>query len=307
MLPPVVSAGVVEEAREMRRQLRYGDATQLLEGKLGTLGGGERAQALLLLAALSTDHKEARRLLRDAANSGDAAQVQRAADLELARLDYARGNYNNVRSRLEHYADAECRLLVAQSLAALGETDKVTPALSGIASESAELLRAWAERESGDFEGALTRLEKLAAGRADAQPVVLLWKAECESRLGQTQRARDTAATLRRDYPDAPEVVLLQPTLSTLQHANPTTPPAVTGAVVLQLGVFEERGNALRFRESLPRSIGPVELDTVSQGGRRMVRVRVGPFDHREAAETYGRTRLDPLRLEWRLAPLETP
>jgi cell division septation protein DedD len=307
MLPLVASAGVVEEAREMRRQLRYAEATQLLESKVDALGGAERAQALLLLAALSADHKEARRLLRDAANANDSPQVQRAADLELGRLDYARGNYNNVRTRLEHYPDAECRLLLAQSLAALGETDKVAPALAGVGSEQAELLRAWAERESGDVEGALARLEKLAAARADAEPVVLLWKAECESRLGQTQRARDTAAALRRDYPDGPEVVLLQPTLSNLQHTAAPAPPATAGTVVLQLGVFEERGNALRFRESLPRSIGPVELDTVTQSGRSVVRVRVGPFDSREAAETYGRTRLDPLRLDWRIAPLELP
>jgi len=308
LCPGAAAAGVLDEARELRRQLRYDEATGLLESRLGSLDGVERGQALLLLAALSTDHKDTRRLLRDAASASDTPAVQRAADLELARLDYARGNYNNVRSRLERYADAECRLLFAQAQAALGETAKVTRALEGLGQlEQAELLRSWAARESGDPQGALARLERLAAARPDVLPVALLWKAECEVQLGRAQQARETLTTLRRDFPDAPEAVLAEPTLATLRRETPLPERPESGQVVLQLGIFEDRRNALRFRESLPASIGPAELDEFPQDGRRMYRVRLGPFDSRAAAEQYARTRLEPARLEWRVAPVISP
>ena len=77
--------------------------------------------------------------------------------------------------------------------------------------------------------------------------------------------------------------------------------------VVLQIGAFQDRANALRFRDELPRDIQPVTVGEVLQGARRWYRVQVGPFETREIAESYARTHLRPLDIEWRVTRPEAP
>ncbi len=298
-------------ARRLIGQLQYDEARVGLETALQEPDGEARAQAYLLLAGISTDHKEARRLLREAQRSGGSAATQRAADLDLARLDYARGNYNSVRSRLEPYADDEARLLLAQAWIAIGEPTRAAEVLRSMrATAQTELLRGFCARAAGETRDALARLAN-AAGSGEQQPTVLLWKAECELQLGQYEAARATAGELQRRFADAPESVLIEPTLTALRQApaTPSPPPAATTLqpVLVQLGIFEARNNALRFRDTLPQEIAPLRLDEILQDGKRLHRVALGPFESQTVAEAYARAHLTPLGLDWRITRPEAP
>jgi hypothetical protein len=301
-------ASVIDEAHTLRQQLHYSEASDLLRTEMSNLGADERAEAMLLLATLSTNHKEARRLLREAARASDRHEIRRRVDIELARLDFARGNYNSVRTRLERYDDDEAGLLLAQAYVALKQPDRAAAVLRGLGrSAHAELLRGWAAREMGDTRDALDRFTVLAETESDVLPIVLLWKSECEAQLDLRDPALATAALLQRRFPTSAEAVLIEPTLAALRRMNAEPAPARQEAVVLQLGAFEDRSNALRFRDTLPREVRPVTVDEVRSGARRIYRVHVGPFETRAEAEAWARENLNPLDLDWSIGRPEGP
>ena len=301
-------AGVLEDARRLQRQLDYSEARDLIRTELEDLVGDERADALLLLAELADEHKEARRFLREAASAGGNAAFRQRTDLELARLDFGRGNYNSVRTRLEAYDDAEPRLWVAQSWVALQQPERAAAACDGAGSgEVAEMVRAWAQRLQGDTAAALRRLRTLSGRAGDLQPVALLWQAECEAELGDYDAAQASAQELQKRYATTPEAILLEPTLAAVRRAHSAPASPTPSDVFLQIGAFEERANALRFRDGLPRTIQPLRVEEDLQGVRRIHRVLVGPFASREAAEAFARALLEPLDLDWRIGRAEAP
>jgi hypothetical protein len=303
-------ADVLHEAQELRRQLQYETAQEKLSAALPDLQGEEHTRALLLLASLTSDHKEARRLLHDAERATTSDATRREADLEMARLDYARGSYRGVQTRLREYAgeDPASALLSAQAAIALGETKDLHELLGPARKlEFAQLLDGWADREAGDAQKALSTFEQLAKQRrSDVLPTTLLWKAECQAALGLRDPALATCADLREHFGDSPEATLLEPTLASLRRAAPglstATAPEAPDRVVLQVGAFEDRGNALRYRERLARDVQHAQVEEIQDGGRRLFRVLVGPFETREAAESFGHAQLDPRGYTWRVA-----
>ncbi len=321
----VGQANVLEEARALQRRLQYAEAHERLLAALPELEGESRGQAYLLLAELSPDAKEARRAWREAEQAAPSGAVHQRAVLELARLDFARGNYHSVRSRLEDATDDESRLLVAASWIGLEEGERAAAALKGLpASPRASLLRAWAARATRGAEAALQELAPLAASGGDFLPTVLLWQAECQAELGRAAEARTAAETLQRRFATAPENEMIAATLTSLRHApasggaataaeGATTTPAGAaaalppGSLLLQIGVFESQANALRLRDRLPPDIGPVRVDPVQQGERHFYRVALGPFTSASAATEHARAKLEPLGMEWRLVRPESP
>lgn len=304
------SADAFTEATELRRRLQYAEAQEKLGIALPDLRGEDRARALLLLASLSSDHKEARRLLSEASRASSDAVTRRDADLELARLDYARGNYRSVLNRLRpHAANEDAALLLAESSIAVGEPQSVRDFLQPVRQqELATLLGAWAVLEGGDAQRALPSFEQIAKQRdSDHVATALLWKAECEAALGLRERALASAGELRNRYPDAPETRLVQASLGSARS------PAIEGGdekparIVLQVGAFEDRANALRYQARLGREIQRVQVSEVGEGLQRIYRVQVGPFETREEAETFGRDELTPRGISWRVARPEVP
>jgi len=305
-LPAASQTSILDQVESLRRNTRYQEAHALLDPLIDTLHGEERARGLFILAHLSSDHKEVRRLLREAAQSTQDEALRFEAQIALARLDYARGNYNSVRTRLRDQQAVEARLLVAQANIALGQAQRAEQQLRALpVTPQGSLYLGWCTREVGDPQGALTILDHLVQDKTlESRPTALLWKAECEAELGLRDRSLATAATLQSTYPDSPEAVLIEPTLAALRRqAQSTNAPATrSGRVVLQLGAFEDRANALRFRDGLPRDIKPLYVQEVRNNSRRWYRVQVGPFETRDIAEEYGRQHLDPLNLDWRLS-----
>ena len=308
--PATAQESILEEVDNVRRQTRYDEAQALLDPLLDTLTGDERARGLFLLARLSSDHKEVRRLLRESVQATQDAELRFQGQMALAKLDYARGNYNSVRTRLRTESRQEAQLLISQANIALDQPQRAEQQLrSQSTGELQSLLLGWCVREVGDPQGALTVLENLAQDKSlESRPTALLWQAECEAELGLRDRSLQTAATLQSTYPNSPEAVLIEPTLATLRRQAQTKPTnhQRSGRVVLQLGAFEDRANALRFRDGLPRSIKPLFVEEVRNNARRWYRVHVGPFETRDLAEDYARETLDPLNLDWRLSRPES-
>jgi DedD protein len=61
--------------------------------------------------------------------------------------------------------------------------------------------------------------------------------------------------------------------------------PKVEGAFVIQLGAFADPSKARQQQQSLAASGVDAYTETIKVGGNEMVRVRVGPFSTRKAAE----------------------
>lgn len=300
-LPTPAHADVLDEARDARRGMRYDEARALLENAIDTSHGDARARLQLELARVSGEPREAQRLLREAAQGAADERLRQSAEFELARLDYARGSYNSVRTRLRQHSDPSARLFLALAAIAIGRLDEARQQLGSLPGNSAALLRSWTARESGDAQAALAILNDLTQSNADELPTVLLWKAECEATLGRPERAVETAAELQNRFPQAPESVLIEPTLAAVRRGSQRDGGAQAQSVFLQLGAFEDRANALRFRDSMPRDIGPLVVEERARGVQRIYVVLVGPFETRPLAESYARTQLDPNDIEWRV------
>jgi tetratricopeptide (TPR) repeat protein len=302
-------ADVLHEAQELRRQMRYDEAQERLGIALPDLQDDARARVLLLLAQLSADHREARRLLLEAERAVRSSDVRLHIDLELARLDYARGNYRSVLARLRQRATTpEAALLIAQAQAGIGDLDAIRDALQPVRrSDVATLLLGWAERQGGDTQRGLAAFESVAKQRrSDLQATALLWKAESEAALGLRDRALQSCTDLREGFPETPEATLVEPTLALLRRSDGGTaappPPEEPARVVLQVGAFEDRTNALRYRDQLLEVVDNVQVEEIRDGTQRLYRVHVGPFATRDEAEAYARTHLDPHGYRWRVA-----
>ena len=299
-------ADVVQEAQAARRRLDYDGAAERLLAALPTLVGDARARAQFALAAMVPESRDARRLLLEAARQGDET-TRRRADLELARLDYARGSYRTAMTRLEPWVgDADARFLLAQTSAALGEHQRTLELLEGHPHrDRTQALLGWSLR-SRDPRRALVALESVVrVSTSEARPAALLWKAECESALENSARAQASAQEVIARYPDSPEADAARALLRSTGSAAPMgkTDPA---RVALQVGAFEESAFALRLQESLLGPLHPVAVTVVEDPSGELHRVQVGPFRDRAAAEEFANRELAPRRLQWSVVVLQS-
>jgi cell division septation protein DedD len=294
---PVARADVVQEAVAARRRLDYDTAAARLQAALPELASEVRVRAQMVLATVVSDGREARRLWLEAARHGDEP-TRRAADLELARLDFARGSYRTTLTRLEPWkADADAAFLMAQATAALGEHARTVEMLAAHPqSARVQALLGWSWRGT-DPQRSLEVLESVVRDpNAGPRPAALLWKAECEVALEQPARAQASAREILGRYPEAPEADAARTLLRGLGPAGETPRPA--GGVMLQIGAFEERSYAVRLQESLAEGLRPIAVTVVEDAGD-LHRVHVGPFADRAAAEAFATRMLAPRRLTW--------
>jgi hypothetical protein len=299
-------ADVLQEASELRRQLQYDAAAEKLTSALPQLQDEARARALLLLASVNSDPKEARRQLLDAGKAATRPETRREATLALARLDFGRGNYRSVEARLQEFAsDPEAALWLGMSAIAVGEKSALRETLEPAGKlDFGQLLLAWTDLQAGDAEAALDRLEPIVRRRrADVAPTALLWKAQAQIARGDRDGAVETTAELRERWGATPEVALAEAAVSGARPAADANaaPSAPSERLALQIGSFEDRTNALRYRERLAREVAEVRVEESQSGAQRFYRVLVGNFASRAEAETYGNTQLTPRGIAWQV------
>jgi len=305
-----VRGETLQEVQELRRHLQYDRAALRLGQLLPDLEGEPRAQGLLLMGQLVTDPRDARRYLNDAARVSTQPETRSRIALELAKLDYARGSYRAVQSRLSEFAsEPEPALWLGLAAAGVDETGDLQTILAPAArSDMAQALIGWGALQRGDPAAALEALGPLAGERqTPVLPSALLWKCQAEAALGERDAALATGAELRERFGDTPESRLVQSTLNQLHGWEPAPPPVAVPSerIALQLGAFEDRGNALRFRAGLPTELEPVRIQAVPGERGPLYRILAGSFASRPEAEEWARTMLAPRGFTWQVVRVE--
>ena len=293
---------LLRDAAALRRTLRYDEAAARLDAALPQLTGDARCEALIARAGLETDLERARSALLEAGRAATAASLRRRADLELAHLDWARGSYRGVETRLAPWArDPDAALLLAQAAIGLEAATALDSVLAPARDhDTAQLLLGWDALQRSEPRRALEYLAPLAARRSsDVLPTALLWKATAEAQLGDAAAAARTAAELRARFALAPET----DAAARAAQAPPTAPETATRGerVLLQVAAFEDRANALRYRESVVAALQDVRVEAGRSAGRIVYRVCVGSFPDRAAAETFAAAKLDPRGIAWQV------
>lgn len=296
---------VLRDAAALRRALRYDAAATKLDAALPQATGDDRARLLVARAALATDPGAARTLLLEAGRATTTHDVRRHADVEVARLDLARGSYRGAQTRLSPYAaDPEAAVLLALAAIGLDSTAGLDSLLAPAHDdETAQLLLGWSALQRGDPQLALERLSALATRRSsDVLPTALLWKATAEAQLGDTRAATRTSAELRARFGTTPETDAAARAAQAPALAPET---AVHGERLgLQIAAFEDRANALRYRESAARTLPDVHVEAATSAGRDVYRVCVGRFTSRDEAELFARRELESRGLAWQVVRL---
>jgi len=300
------ASDVLQEADELRQQMHYDAARTKLEAALPGLEDEARARALMLLAAVNDDPKEARRQLLDAGKAASRPPTRRTAILELAKLDYGRGNYRSVQARLQEIAtDPEAALWLGLAAVALGERTELRSTLEPARKlDLGQLLLAWTDLQDGQARQAVETLQPLAGQRrGDLTATALLWKAQSEIALGDHESATRTVALLRDRWPTTPEAHLSEPLVA---GGAPDTERDAGGAerLALQVGSFEDRANALRYREQMRGTIQDVRIEESTSGATRLYRVVVGSFPSRETAEAFAAQQLTSRGIAWQVVRL---
>ncbi|WP_430231640.1 SPOR domain-containing protein [Nitrosomonas communis] len=97
-------------------------------------------------------------------------------------------------------------------------------------------------------------------------------------------------SSIQAARPESPKVQAAKP--ESIQAAKPesvqtakTESPKVEGKFVIQLGAFADPTKAKQQQQNLAASGVDAYIETIKVGGNEMVRVRVGPFPTRKAAE----------------------
>jgi DedD protein len=97
-------------------------------------------------------------------------------------------------------------------------------------------------------------------------------------------------SSIQAARPESPKVQAARP--ESIQAAKPepvqtakTESPKVEGKFVIQLGAFADPTKAKQQQQNLAASGVDAYIETIKVGGNEMVRVRVGPFPTRKAAE----------------------
>lgn len=302
--------------RGIRRQiarLDYGGARAALEEELPRLRGRDLQEGTLLFASLQTDLSDTKRLLASVVRSGEPREAL-AARLELARIAYALGDYEETVSLLlgvgaegrgsQRFEAAYFRGMARKQR---GEVEQARADLESI--DRGEYLY-WSyialaelDMQSGRFEEAVRRLETVAGSRSS--PMAGFRLGECYEILGERDKAVAAYRTLAAGFPESPEAPKAREKISMLGSSGSrgrqgkreeggeegkSSPreaprPQDTQRYTLQFGAFSDEENARALVAGLAGAIEGIHIETTRTGGTTWYRVRAGIYVSREEAE----------------------
>ncbi len=93
-----------------------------------------------------------------------------------------------------------------------------------------------------------------------------------------------TAAPANRDTESVEKAEKASETPPLEKTASAPAPRAAKGGWVVQIGAFTDFDNVVHLREQLRRHGHAVSTENVVQGGKKLIRLQVGPFADRHAA-----------------------
>lgn len=285
---------------------RYAEAESALVEIAKSSGGESKEEALYLLGGLKRSASEAEIIYREVARLDAAGRWGTAAQVELAKIRYAVGEYGAALDLLE--AAAACRksdeACYFEGLCA-GILKRYDRAKESLARVKGEKHRSWAALALADVETSLNNREEAcrryrSIARSAALPTALYRLGECLEERGETESASAVFREVEGTFTDTPEAILAGEKLAAMRAAatqgtgpeeaprgraaTDETPPLTTG-YTLQFGSFSDRTNAIKLAADLKRDLPGVRIDSDLVKFKEVHRVRYGYFKSRSEAE----------------------
>lgn len=315
-LAPAVAAQsareLIENADELCRLGRYDEARDPLEQALRTARGDDLAEARFRLAGIERDADAAVALYQRIIDDDPGGDWAKRSLLELAKVQYALGNYNAAYNLLSdgdvcNVSDEGC---LFRGLSAI-MLERYNDARAPLERIHRGRLRTWAYISLAEVDKGLKR-EREACDRYESlasamiSPTAIYRYAECLEDRGDDTAAKDEYRAIIRSFRDTPEAVLAaeklqridqprdKPVLS--QERGGVTPSGeehggvevLEKGFTLQFGSFRDRGNAIKLAAKIKRVFPGVRIDSELVKFREYHRVRYGYFHTREEARERG-------------------
>jgi tetratricopeptide (TPR) repeat protein len=292
-------------ARRDISAMRYAEADLSLREIAKSSEGDEKLEALYRLAGLKKSAAEAEILYREISRMDPAGRWGVAATLELAKIRFALGEYNEASSILD--TSGACRKSdEACYFGGLADVmlKRYEDARGQLSTVKSERFRPWAQMALADAEAGLD--DPAAACRRYQSmlrsPVAATAKyryGECLERQGDFVGARSIYEQVRAEYAQTPEAILAGEKLEALRAESRTRTGDDTGATpspddrekpltagfTLQFGSFNDRANAIKLAAELKGKVPGVRIDSELVNYKEVHRVRTGYYKTRAEAE----------------------
>jgi tetratricopeptide (TPR) repeat protein len=296
---------LLELSAENRDAGRFDEAEAALERALSGASGEDLHETLFRLAVLKRDAAEAEELYQRIIGEEPKGEWAKRAHLELAKVQYALGNYSEAYNLLADtdacgVSDEAC-LFHGLSAVMLERFARAERPLSRIRRGR---LKTWAHMSlaeaamgRGRKDEACERYESLAGTLIS--PTALYRHAECLEDRGDVEGAVKEYREILRSFRDTPEAVLASEKLQLIREgpgpAQEPPPSAEHGGVevldagfTLQFGSFRDRGNAIKLAAKIKRLFPGARIDSELVRYREYHRVRYGYYRTRAEAQAKG-------------------
>ena len=300
----VALADRFDDVRHDLAKMRYESAEAALVDIAKSTDGDDKQEALYLLAGLKKSVSEAEIIYQEVIRIDDTNDWGVASQVELAKIQYAMGNYNEAIELLGESgacrkSDEACYF---QGLSAVmvKRFDVAEESLSKVKSGK---FRPWAFLSLAEVEMELDNSDEAcrkyrSMSRSLINPTAMYRYGECLEKRGETSQASDVFEEIMSAFDGTPEALLAAEKLQVLRREPPPVDeqplPAETAAeeftplatgYTLQFGSFQDRANAIKLASRLKRELPGVRIDSDLLNFKEVHRVRFGYFRSRAAAQ----------------------
>jgi tetratricopeptide (TPR) repeat protein len=291
----------LERARNALDRADYASAEATLTDLSLTASGETLQECLFLLAGIKSSAGEAQRLYHRVIDQRPDGEWAKRSSLELSKIQYALGNYEESLRMLEdseacEISDEAC---LFQGLSAV-MLERYRDARRPLSTIRRGRLQTWAYLSLAEVETGLDRPDRACdryrqLSRAKINPTALYRYAECLENEGDVDGAAGEYQDIINRFRDTPEAVLAVEKLARLRAPAPSEVPADTAAsaeptevltsgFTIQFGSFGDRGNAIKLAARIKRVYPGVRIDSDLINYREFHRVRYGYYRTREEA-----------------------
>lgn len=294
-----VWAADIDEARRAISNLRYNAAQTALVDIARSSGGNDKQEALFLLAGLKKSVPEAEIIYQEVIRIDESNRWARKAQIEMAKIQYAVGNYNQAFDILETSASCGYSLegcyfqgLSAMMLSRYGQARETLGRVKG------GKYRTWANLSLAELEAKIDNEDDAcrkyrSMARSFINPTAMYRYAECLEKEGQIEQAVAMFREIRQSFGHTPEALLAEQKLHAfderakdggeirvMQQEMP-----LDASFTIQFGAFNDRTNAIKLAAQIKRNLPAVRIDSDLLNYKEVHRVRYGYFRNRAQAE----------------------
>jgi TolA-binding protein len=299
LMPSKPSRADIKDARRDINVLRYDRAVSELVDVARNSSGGEKQEALYLLAGLKSSVSEAEIIYQEVIHIDPKSDWAARASVEMAKVQFAMGNYGRAYDILNEASacrasDEACYFLGVSGLM-LKRYPEAREALSRIQRGK---YGAWASLSLAEIDDATRHRDEAcrayrSLGRSKISPTAMYRYGECLEEQGDVRQAENVFEEITTTYRSTPEAVLAREKLDALQRVPLTAeqkaeaqtdvePP--TKGFTLQFGSFRDRTNAIKLMAEIKQQLPGVRIDSDLLDFKEVHRVRYGQYATREEA-----------------------